>query len=106
MPGHWEGDLIKGVRNRSEVGTLVERPTLFTVLAKVDNASAESAVKGFGHVLNRIEAQKRLSLNYDKGRERAAHQQLTETTGVKVYLSNPHSPGQRGINENTNGLLR
>ena len=106
MPGHWEGDLIKGVRNRSEVGTLVERPTLFTVLAKVDNASAESAVKGFGYVLNRIETQKRLSLNYDKGRERAAHQQLTETTGVKVYFSNPHSPWQCGINENTNGLLR
>jgi len=106
VPGHWEGDLIKGAHNRSAVGTLVERTTLFTVLAKVDNASAESAVKGFGHVLNRIEAQKRLSMTYDQGREMAAHQQLTEKTGVKVYFADPHSPWQRGINENTNGLLR
>ena len=106
VPGHWEGDLIKGAYNRSAVGTLVERTTLFTVLARMDNASAESAVKGFGHVLNRIEAQKRLSLTYDQGREMAAHQKLTEETGVKVYFADPHSPWQRGINENTNGLLR
>lgn len=57
IPGHWEGDLIKGAYNRSAVGTLVERTTLFTVLAKMDNARAESAVKGFSHVFNRIEAQ-------------------------------------------------
>ena len=57
----------------------------------MDNASAESAVKGFGHVLNRIEAQKRLSLTYDQGREMAAHQQLTFDTGVKVYFADPHS---------------
>ena len=106
VPGHWEGDLIKGAYNRSAVGTLVERTTLFTVLAQMDNASAESAVKGFGHVLNRIEAQKRLSLTYDQDREMAAHQKLTEDTGVKVYFADPHSPWQRGINENTNGLLR
>ena len=106
VPGHWEGDLIKGAYNRSAVGTLVERTTLFTVLAKMDTASAESAVKGFGHVLNRIEAQKRLSLTYDQGREMAAHLQLTEETGVNVYFADPHSPWQRGINENTNGLLR
>ena len=106
VPGHCEGDLIKGAYNRSAVGTLVERTTLFTVLARMDNASAESAVKGFGHVLNRIEAQKHLSMTYDQGREMAAHQQLTEETGVKVYFAGPHSPWQRGINENTNGLLR
>ena len=106
VPGHWEGDLIKGAYNRSAVGTLVERTTLFTVLAKMEDASAESAVKGFSHVLNRIEAQKRLSLTYDQGREMAAHQELSEQTGVKVYFADPHSPWQRGINENTNGLLR
>lgn len=106
VPGHWEGDLIKGAYNRSAVGTLVERTTLFTVLAKMDTASAESAVKGFGHVLGRIDAQKRLSMTYDQGREMAAHQQLTEESGVKVYFADPHSPWQRGINENTNGLLR
>ena len=71
IPGHWEGDLIKGAHNRSSVGTLVERTTLFTVLAKMEDASAASAVKGFGHVLNRIEAQKRLSMTYDQGKEMA-----------------------------------
>jgi IS30 family transposase len=106
VPGHWEGDLIKGANNRSAVGTLVERTTLFTVLAKMDTASAESAVKGFGHVLNRVEASMRLSMTYDQGREMAAHQKLTFDTGVKVYFADPHSPWQRGINENTNGLLR
>jgi IS30 family transposase len=106
VPGHWEGDLIKGAHNRSAVGTLVERSTLFTVLAQVDNGSAEAAVKGFSRVLNRIEAQKRLSMTYDQGREMAAHRRLTEATGVKGYFADPHSPWQRGINENTNGLLR
>jgi len=106
VPGHWEGDLIKGAHNRSSVGTLVERTTLFTVLAKMEDATTASAIKGFGHVLNRIEAQKRISMTYDQGREMAAHQQLTGDTGVKVYFADPHSPWQRGINENTNGLLR
>jgi len=106
VPGHWEGDLIKGVYNRSAVGTLVERTTLFTVLSRMEDASAEAALSGFSHVLNRIAAQKRLSLTYDQGREMAEHQRLTEATGVKVYFADPHSPWQRGINENTNGLLR
>jgi IS30 family transposase len=106
VPGHWEGDLIKGARNASAVGTLVERTTLFTVLSRMDGGSAEAALSGFSFVLNRIDAQKRLSLTYDQGREMAAHQQLTEATGVKVYFADPHSPWQRGINENTNGLLR
>lgn len=106
VPGHWEGDLIKGKSNRSAVGTIVERTTLFTVLAKMEKATAESAVSGFSHVLNRIEAQKRLSMTYDQGKEMAKHAQLTENTGVKVYFADPHSPWQRGINENTNGLLR
>jgi len=106
VPGHWEGDLIKGAYNRSAVGTLVERTTLFTVLSRMKDASARAALEGFSHALNRIEAQKRLSLTYDQGREMAEHQRLTQATGVKVYFADPHSPWQRGINENTNGLLR
>jgi len=106
IPGHWEGDLIKGAQNRSAIGTLVERTTVFTVLSRMDNASAEAALSGFSHVLNRIEAHRRLSLTYDQGREMAAHHRLTEATGVNVYFADPHSPWQRGINENTNGLLR
>ena len=106
IPGHWEGDLIKGAGNRSAVGTLVERTTLFTVLSRMENATAEAALSGFSHVLNRIEAQTRLSLTYDQGKEMTAHQQLAAATGVKDYFADPHSPWQRGINENTNGLLR
>jgi len=106
IPGHWEGDLIKGARNASAVGTLVERSCLFVTLAKVDNGSAEAAEKGFSFVLNRIDAQRRLSMTYDQGKEMACHERLTENTGIKVYFADPHSPWQRGINENTNGLLR
>jgi IS30 family transposase len=106
IPGHWEGDLIKGARNASAVGTLVERTTLFVALAKMANATAAAAVTGFGTVLNRIDAQRRLSLTYDQGREMAQHERLSEMTGVDIYFADPHSPWQRGINENTNGLLR
>jgi len=84
VPGHWEGDLIKGAHNRSAVGTLVERTTLFTMLSRMDNASAEAALSGFSHVLNRIEAQKRLPLTYDQGREMAAHQRLAESTVLRL----------------------
>lgn len=106
VPGHWEGDLIKGARNASAIGTLVERTTLFVTLARLQNASAAAAVTGFSTVLNRIDAQRRLSLTYDQGREMAQHEQLSALTGIKVYFADPHSPWQRGINENTNGLLR
>ncbi|MBK8891242.1 MAG: IS30 family transposase [Dechloromonas sp.] len=106
IPGHWEGDLIKGARNASSIGTLVERTTLFVTLVKMEDATADTAATAFGTVLNRIDAQKRLSLTYDQGREMTQHARLTETTGVAVYFADPHSPWQRGINENTNGLLR
>ncbi|MBM4073955.1 MAG: IS30 family transposase [Planctomycetes bacterium] len=106
VPGHWEGDLIKGARNASAIGTLVERTTLFVTLAKMENASAEAAVSGFSAVLSQIDAQRRLSMTYDQGREMAQHERLTELTGIAVYFADPHSPWQRGINENTNGLLR
>jgi len=106
IPGHWEGDLIKGARNASSVGTLVERTSLFVTLVQLDSATAEDAQKGFAHVLNRIDAQKRLSMTYDQGKEMARHELLAAETGIKVFFADPHSPWQRGINENTNGLLR
>ncbi len=106
MPGHWEGDLIKGARTASAVGTLVERSTLFVALAKMDHATAAAAVTGFGTVLNRINAERRLSLTYDRGREMAQPERLAEMTGIKVYFADLHSPWQSGSNENTNGLLR
>ncbi len=73
LPGHWQADLIQGAGNRASVGTLVERTTLFTVLAKLDSAGAESALQGFGHGLNRIEAQQRLAMTCDQGKEMSAH---------------------------------
>ena len=69
IPGHWEGDLIKGARNASAIGTLVERTSLFVTLARMKGASADAAVAGFSTVLNRIDAQRRLSMTYDQGRE-------------------------------------
>jgi transposase, IS30 family len=106
VPGHWEGDLIKGAKNRSQIGTLVERTTLFTVLVQVPQATAICTANAFVEVLKRIDAQKRLSLTYDQGKEMVHHTHLSRQTGMKVYFAHPHSPWERGINENTNGLLR
>ena len=106
VPGHWEGDLIKGAFNRSQIGTLVERTTLFTLLVQLDNATAACTANGFIDVLKRVDAQMRLSLTYDQGREMANHAHFSRRTGMKVFFAHPHSPWERGINENTNGLLR
>lgn len=106
IPGHWEGDLIKGEGNRSSVGTLVERTTRFVVLAKMDNAGTKSVVDSFSMVLNREPEALRKSMTYDQGREMHGHKILTERTGLQIYFADPHSPWQRGSNENTNGLLR
>lgn len=106
IPGHWDGDLIKGAGNRSSVGTLVERSTRFVVLAKMDNATTAAVVASFMAVLNCVPAALRKIMTYDQGREMHAHKTLTERTGVQIYFADPHSPWQRGANENTNGLLR
>ena len=106
IPGHWEGDLIKGEGNRSSVGTLVERTTRFVALARMDNAGTKSVVDSFSAVLNREPEALRKSMTYDQGREMHGHKILTERTGVQIYFADPHSPWQRGSNENTNGLLR
>lgn len=106
MPGHWEGDFIKGARNKSSVGVLVERTSRLVLLAKMADATAGSALVGFTAKLNSIAAPMRLSLTYDQGKEMALHEQLATNTGVRVYFCDPHSPWQRGTCENTNGLLR
>ena len=92
IPGHWEGDTLKGKYNRSAVGTLVERSTLFTLLAKMNGTGAEAAVDGFTHVQDRVEAQKRLSITYDRGKQMALHETLSANTGVKVYFADLHAP--------------
>ncbi len=78
VPGHWEGDTIQGRYNRSAVGTLVERKTLFVTLAKMNGTGAEAALEGFSGVLARIDAQHRLSMTYDRGKEMTRHAELTE----------------------------
>lgn len=106
MPGHWEGDLIKGAGNQSSVGVLAERNSRRVLLAKMADATAASALAAFTAKLNSIAAPLGQTLTYDQGKEMARHAQLTAATGVAVYFCDPHSPWQRGTCENTNGLLR
>ena len=106
MPGHWEGDLIKGTANASAVGVLVERTSRQVLLARMQDATAASALAAFTAKLNAIAAPLRQSLTYDQGKEMARHADLTAATGIKVYFCDPHSPWQRGTCENTNGLIR
>ena len=106
MPGHWEGDLIKGAGNKSAVGVLVERTSRLVLLARMQDATAATALAAFTAKLQSIAAPLRSSLTYDQGKEMARHAELTAQTGVRVYFCDPHSPWQRGTCENTNGLLR
>jgi IS30 family transposase len=106
MPGHWEGDLIKGKANASAVGTLVERTSGYLMLIKMADATATSALEGFSAALNGMPLAVRKSMTYDQGREMARHAEITQRTGVAIYFCDPHSPWQRGSNENINGLIR
>ncbi|VTU16324.1 Transposase, IS30 family [Variovorax sp. RA8] len=96
MPGHWEGDFIKGAGNQSSVGVLVERTSRLVLLARMDDATAASALAGFSAKLNSIAEPLRQSLTYDQGKELTRHKELTAQTGVKIYFCDPHSPWQRG----------
>jgi len=106
VPGHWEGDLIKGARNGSAVGTLVERTTRLVLLARMEGADAASAYQGFTKKLRHVPAPLRKTLTYDRGKEMAEHERLAQRLAIQVFFADPHSPWQRGTNENTNGLLR
>ena len=106
VPGHWEGDLIKGAANGSAIGTLVDRATRFVILVKVDDSSAASILEGFTKRIRALPMALRKTLTYDQGREMARHEELEKRTHLRVYFADPHSPWQRPTNENTNGLLR
>lgn len=107
VPGHWEGDLIVGPRSESAIVTLVERSTRYVMLGHLPGGhTAEEVRDVLVPLIKALPGHLRGSLTWDQGPEMAAHKQFTLTTGVPVYFCDPHSPWQRGSNENTNGLLR
>ncbi len=105
IPGHWEGDLLRGARN-SHVATLVERHSRFCMLVKVSGKDTATVVAALSQHVRKLPAALRRSLTWDRGLEMAQHKSFTVATDVKVYFCDPQSPWQRGSNENTNGLLR
>ena len=106
VPGHWEGDLLVGHANASALGTLVERTTRFTVLVPLKAKDAATVRQAFARELRTLPAQLRRSLTYDQGPEMREHRLFTKQTKMRVYFAHPHSPWERGTNENTTGLLR
>ena len=106
VPGHWEGDLLVGHANASALGTLVERTTRFTLLVPLKAKDAATVRQAFARELRTLPAQLRRSLTYDQGPEMREHRLFTKQTKMRVYFAHPHSPWERGTNENTNGLLR
>ena len=105
VPGHWEGDLIRGANN-SHIATVVERQSRFTILVKVKNKSTEEVVSALSAQMGQLPKLLQQSLTWDRGTELAAHAKFTIDTNMDVYFCDPSSPWQRGTNENTNGLLR
>jgi len=107
VPGHWEGDLLLG-KHTDAIGTLVERSTRFVMLFQLPGGAirAEAVRERLAETILRLPVSLRRSLTWDQGHEMSEHLRFTVDTGVQVYFCNPHSPWQRGSNENTNGLLR
>ena len=106
IPGDWEGDFVKGAGNASAIGTLVERKSRYTLIARMKDRGAQAALDGFTKAFAKVPKMMRRSLAYDQGKEMARHKELTSRLGMPVYFCDPHSPWQRPSNENLNGLVR
>ena len=106
VPGHWEGDLIKGEKNRSEVGVLLERQTRRVVLARLQDAKAATVRSAFETAFRLTPPPLVKTLTYDQGSEMAEHALLAANLDIRVYFADAHSPWQKGAIENANGLLR
>ena len=105
LPGHWEGDLIQG-KHFSFVATLVERWSRYVHLVRVTGKDTQAVTTALIREAPRVPSALMATLTWDRGTEMAAHHRFTVATKVAVYFCDPHSPWQRGTNENTNGLLR
>jgi IS30 family transposase len=107
VPGHWEGDLIIGKGGRSAIGTLVERSSRFVMLLHLPHGRCADEVRvALTRKISKLPAELRRTLTWDQGKEMADHVRFSTATNMEVYFCDPHSPWQRGSNENTNGLLR
>lgn len=106
IPGHWEGDLIMGKDHKTAIGTIVERTTRTVILVPLKAKDAPSVRKAFAKELKTLPSQMAVSLTYDRGKEMTEHKLFTKETNMQVYFCDPHSPWQRGTNENTNMLIR
>ncbi len=107
VPGHWEGDLVMGSKaSNSALGTLVERTTRYLLLVPLVAHDAATVRGAFAQAVRRLPRHLKRSLTYDRGTEMAEHVLFTKETKIRVYFADPHSPWQRGTNENTNGLIR